>query len=170
MTQKTPLLPAGYLKMAQHVLPTPLYCLSNTSATWSGTGFKPFPDIENTTSPAKAIRHLFRLLQAFDTPRDNQPVCPSFRTLLAWSPPAPVMNGANRSRVAGSHVMRQGWCLARWLHPSNYLEFSSSPERVFGGPRFQNGSLTVERLQYHRLGRPEAGYAHHTPKASSSDA
>lgn len=39
------------------------------------------------------------------------------------------MNGAIRSRVAGSHVMRRGWCLARWLHPANFLGFSPSPSR-----------------------------------------
>lgn len=130
--------------MAQHVLLTPLYCLSNTDATRSSVGFKPRSDIENTTSPAQAIRHLFRLLQAFDTPRDNQPVCPSFRTLLAWSPPAPVMNGATRSRFAGSHVMRRGWCLARWLHPANFLGFSPSPSRFSAAQDSKTAHLPLQ--------------------------
>ena len=39
------------------------------------------------------------------------------------------MNGATRSRFAGSHVIRRGWCLACWLHLSNFPGFSPSPGR-----------------------------------------
>ena len=39
------------------------------------------------------------------------------------------MHGAIRARFAGSHVIRRGWCLARWLHLSNFLRFSLSPRR-----------------------------------------
>jgi hypothetical protein len=61
--------------------------------------------------------------------RQNSRSAYPFKRYLPGLPQLRLPHGATRARVAGSHVIRRGQCLARWLHASNYLRFSPSPNR-----------------------------------------
>lgn len=141
--------------------------LSCAHSSAHGTNHSPHP-------PAKAVRTFIQLRFAFVTRADPQPVSrslsnttckvsptsrctrcqpcrvqrfPRFSTTSAFSPLAPFFNSSGRSPASPC---------ARW-----------GCTQVFGGPRFQNGSLTLEECHRHWLTGSVNRQRHHAPQATS---
>jgi hypothetical protein len=130
-------------------------------ANWIGRPAKASPYVTQTvTRTAAGFRY-----NAF-----RRPSGPPYRLLLADSPPlAPCSSGATRTAVSGSHVIQDRRCFTPASSPTSPCIRSLS--RVFGGPRFQSGSLTKNAVQRCLTSRMNGHWLETTYRdASSSDA